>query len=228
MSGLININDKTKHMTKKRTLITIAFVIAIVFQILTSSQLLHAQFEKKVNTRMVVLTYPDSTLRINILNKDNNLKTQKTKTYYWYYSNKISSNQGGFFGHLLHGDYVVFNDQMNMITQGRFSFGLKEGTWKQWYSNGNLMSIAEYKDGQKEGTSKTFAPDGDLRSVVEYKDGKKHGTETHILGGKTYQKEYKHGEEQKEKNSEPGEKKSIKQKIKQIFKNIFTKTTEKK
>ncbi len=57
----------------------------------------------------IIVTSPDSVVRMHIAGKIKKIKPSSEVTYYWYASKRIHQNAGGYSGRLLHGDYNVYN-----------------------------------------------------------------------------------------------------------------------
>jgi len=85
--------------------------------------------------------------------------------YYWYYTDKISSNVGGYNGNLLNGNYRVLSRENLLVVQGSFSNGLMDGVWKYWYSNGNIKKVETWKNGILKGFPVEYNQDGSLIQV---------------------------------------------------------------
>jgi antitoxin component YwqK of YwqJK toxin-antitoxin module len=73
------------------------------------------------------------------------------KTYSWYREGKIITTSTGFAGKLLHGNFQVFYPNKNLMMQGKYINGLKNGTWIYWYSNGARMKQESWKYGLRDG-----------------------------------------------------------------------------
>ena len=87
--------------------------------------------------------------------------------YYWYYTDKINSNVGGYNGNLLNGTYRVLSKENRLMEQGTFANGLKDGIWKYWYSNGNLQRIEIWKKGLIKGVPTEYSYNGEVISLTE-------------------------------------------------------------
>jgi antitoxin component YwqK of YwqJK toxin-antitoxin module len=123
----------------------------------------------------VILNYPDSTVKANILLANFEKPPKSDRVYYWFYQDQINKNVGGYSGRILDGRYTVFDLGKNLITEGMFKKGLKHGTWKKWLNKGGLLSIEEYKNGLKHGRSYQYDRTGKLISMNQYRFGKKNG-----------------------------------------------------
>jgi len=71
--------------------------------------------------------------------------------YYWFGSNIIHEQQGGFSGKLLNGSYEESDRYHHLIMQGGFKGGLKDGVWKTWNEGGKLGSMITWNEGVKTG-----------------------------------------------------------------------------
>jgi antitoxin component YwqK of YwqJK toxin-antitoxin module len=58
----------------------------------------------------------------------------------------------------------------NIITEGFFIDGVKQGTWKVYFSNGMVNTIEEYKNGKRHGLSIELKNTGILRKQCFYKN----------------------------------------------------------
>lgn len=67
--------------------------------------------------------------------------------YHWYTTDYFGVNYGGFNGYLLSGNYKKVSFNGNLLVQGEFSNGLKDGIWKYWYPNGNLKRVETWSKG---------------------------------------------------------------------------------
>jgi hypothetical protein len=145
-------------------------------------------------TRTVLLHKKDSLLEVSILvNKQAQIKLEKTHVYAWYAFDKIQTNQGAYSGHLLHGGYKVFNQKDQLIEQGHYHHGIKEGLWSMWDTKGLKTFECNYKDGLKDGEAFYFSA-GKLTIKENYKNGRLHGEVVHFLpDGKQEESKYKHG-----------------------------------
>lgn len=121
--------------------------------------------------REIVVKHKDSTERAHILIHKESIKTSNSLMYYWYNKNKINQNMGGYSGDLLQGEYLVFDNENNLITQGHFERGLKHDTWKHWGSNGVLKKTIDYHFGLIDGEVEIYDNEGNLIEIKNYKAG---------------------------------------------------------
>lgn len=127
----------------------------IVF-ILFINTFVFAQKQKAPTQRNIQLYVNDQSIQATVLLKEKKTKPQEAIDYYWYYNNEIKSNKGGYSGKLLTGSYQVTDKKGNLLEQGFFKKGIKNGVWKTWGSNGELSSINTWKKGIKDGEYKLF------------------------------------------------------------------------
>jgi antitoxin component YwqK of YwqJK toxin-antitoxin module len=146
-------------------------------------------------TRTVLLREKDSYVEASIfLDKNKRVKTEREKFYYWYGFNAIHVNEGNYSGQLIHGDYSVYDNEHNLLENGRFDFGLKDGVWLSWAADGTVESEIEWNIGEKEGIAKYYKG-GVLQREEIYKNNLLHGkTIEYIDGGKPTTVRYKRGE----------------------------------
>lgn len=161
-----------------------------------SVQSLFAQDEISIGkTREVVVSRLDSVLRFEVLTKSTGISPDMAKTYYWYSQNRIYSNQGDFYGKLLHGTYCLFDSERRLIVKGDFKEGLKVGNWFRWHLNGKIAVHEQWKDGLLKGKVITYSDKGDVQSLEKFKNDVKHGTQFYYSEGGLPVKEvqYKNG-----------------------------------
>jgi len=91
----------------------------------------------------------DSTqeIRADVLPYKTEPKIKNDRYYFWYYSNKIHSTQGGYNGQLLNGHYIAFYPDKNLKEEGSFKKGLKDGEWKNWNPKGDLTNVTTWNEG---------------------------------------------------------------------------------
>lgn len=205
---------------------------------------------KTFKSRKIIITHADSVVEARTLRNNGKVNVSDDKVYYWYQSNRVYSNKGGYSGKLLDGLYKVFNRDGNLVTEGNFKSGLKVGEWKTWYKNGELRIIGSYKDGKREGKFRLYNSKGILRGVKNFKNDKLHGKQLKLKDGKETISRYNKGievvkktkvkKESKDKEKEENQKKikpAKEDKIKEtkekdnasekhFFRRIFTKSSD--
>lgn len=144
----------------------IYFIIILLFA--TKLMLLAQDY---TNTRTIVLNYPDSVIKVQILSTQEDIKILDNLKYYWYNNNTIGYNRGGINGTPLHGIYKACNKDGILLTKGEFKHGLKEGKWKTWYISGELKAVENYKNGLKDNVQTYFSENGEVFKEIKYKKG---------------------------------------------------------
>jgi hypothetical protein len=91
------------------------------------------------------------TIRTQVNPVSGTVSTWPRLLYYWFGSNSIHEQQGGFSGKLLNGTYEESDRNHHLIMQGGFKAGLKDGTWKTWNESGRLSSVITWDEGVKTG-----------------------------------------------------------------------------
>jgi hypothetical protein len=132
------------------------------------------EFPKFPETRRIYIYQEDSTIIAEVLGRMDNVKDPlNDKTYYWYAFDRIHCNEGGWSGNLLHGSFQVFNVQNDLIEEGQFEKGLKQGDWFFWNADGTIKQKTEWEDGEKSRMIEYEA--GKLVKEISYKNGMLHG-----------------------------------------------------
>lgn len=127
-----------------------------------------------VNSEIVV-NYPDSTVKASIYLKNIKLNPKQNLIYYWYNSDRINRNMGGYSGRLLDGTYKVFDLNKNLIAEGSYKKGLRNGIWKRWNNKGGLLNLNNYKNGIKQGKEFVYDRTGKVIFIGKFKNGLKNG-----------------------------------------------------
>jgi len=147
------------------------------------------------NLRIITVTQGDSLIKAGICYTYPKEIPKTQALFYWYFSGKIHRNCGSYSGKPLHDKYEAFDKNNNLIEQGRFNYGLKQGTWAKWYSNGIRKEISNYKNGIKEGENLLYNEKGFLISKETFRKGVVHGKAFYYSKDTTLFKEYKDGNE---------------------------------
>ncbi len=170
-------------------------------------------------TRKIIISYSDSIIEANMLTRNKDIKINDRVNYYWYHSNRINSNRGGYSGKLLHGKYQVLNKVGELISMGEFAYGLKCGEWKYWHKDGEIKSQGTFSDGFKIGDFKYYNSSGKIIDLKKYKKGVLHGNQYNFVDGKQTVKKYRRGKEiiktPKEKKNKEEDKKITKEEMKE-------------
>lgn len=165
-------------------------LVLICFGLSGYNRLSGQDYTSANTSREVIINYPDSLVKADILVLNPEIDLDNAKMYTWYNAGKIKTNQGGFTGNLMHGDYRVFSLKNDLLAFGSYQYGLKEGVWKKWNSNGHLDYIKHYKKGLLDGTVQLFDYSGNLIKTVEYYNGVKDGEMKYYQNGNLTQTEY--------------------------------------
>ncbi len=99
-------------------------------------------------------------------------KARYRRIYHYYQSGMIMHSHGGYYGILLHGDYIQLEaGSKKLIEQGYMKRGLKEGKWLAWHPNARLKSIKIYRYGRESGRFKEFHLQGTIKEKGKYHRG---------------------------------------------------------
>lgn len=162
---------------------------------------LYAQMFYKLKD--IIISNQDTVIKTYILIKEKTFQPKLDLTYYWYRPNQINKNKAGFTGNLVHGKYLVFNTNKQLIQHGYFKKGLKDGIWKEWDENSELIMITEWKNGKIHGEHKKYNNIGQLEFITHYKKGIKNGKEClFYLNNESICNKYKKGKLVIEKKKE--------------------------
>lgn len=114
----------------------------------------------KPESRNIYIVNDSVKIYANIFLKPYKGKLKDNLQYYWYSSDVIGKNFGGYNGYLLCDSYKKINFKGNLLEKGQFINGLKDGVWKFWYTNGNLKRIEVWKKGVIEANVISYNIDG--------------------------------------------------------------------
>lgn len=146
-------------------------VIPVIYIVLLSD-LSFAQYNNSPGTHLIVMNFSDSVIHANILIVNPQIKMDNSKTYFWYSPDQIYTNQGGYSGYLLHGQYKVYDKKNHLLVQGSFNKGLKTEVWKYWSSNGSLKEVIQWKEGLLNGNHELYNLEGSVVLSLKYRKGK--------------------------------------------------------
>lgn len=157
----------------KKNLSNIFKFILAVFIGITCCYQLRAQRNifKEYETTTINISNDSLYLRFSIYNDNPKVRTKKSLAYFWFKSNKIFMTKGGFYGKLLHGDYISFFVTDQMLEKGKYKKGVKQGEWMLWNRNGSINKVVNWKDGRLHGITRTYKGDKVL-TEKNYDDGK--------------------------------------------------------
>ena len=112
------------------------------------------------------------TFEISVLYDQVSLKTSPGIFYYWYKNGRLKSTLGEYSGNLLHGKYERFDGFGNLRTKGNFTYGKKDGGWRNWSSKGIPEVIETWKNGY---LKKRIIYQNDTVVVEPFRDNALHG-----------------------------------------------------
>lgn len=95
----------------------------------------------------VYVQYTDSLVEAFCYRGEKKIKTRDDLFYYWCAAQDIKHTRGGYEGKILHGAYIMFYYNKDLLTKGNFKYGLKQGEWKSWHRGGEIKSKEVWKKG---------------------------------------------------------------------------------
>ena len=98
----------------------------------------------------VILHRGDTVFEFYTSQPPKKLKVDTARYYSWYRQDSIIVTQGGFAGKLLHGRFTVLFPNKNLMQEGYYKYGLKDGTWKVWNKDGELISTITWTNGKSQ------------------------------------------------------------------------------
>ena len=150
-----------------------------------------------INTRKISITRADTVVVAGIL-ADVKIETVDPGIYYYWYSNdRIFSNQGGYAGNLLHGEYVEYGPDGTLLLKGHYDRGVRSGTWLSWYPEGAIKEKRHYVNGAPDGQITCYGPDGRIHFDATYRKGILHGKMTTVERDTLFLINYRKGVEKK-------------------------------
>lgn len=133
----------------------IYFIVIIIH--LSISYPLYSIAQNKSNTKSndnIISTLTKSVAYTNGVEifsicKDNPKIDFKDDLEYWWYQEftKIKNTMGGAGGNLLHGKYRFYDEMGNLINEGNYYYGLKNGMHRTWNKNGSIKETLKYNKG---------------------------------------------------------------------------------
>lgn len=132
----------------------------------------------KLESRSVSIESDSTKIYTSILLKPSKYELKNNLQYHWYSNDLLGANYGGFNGYLLNGYYKKLNLKGNLIEQGSFSDGLKDGVWKYWYANGNLKRLEKWVKGVKKSNVEDYDIDGKL--IISQNKASATGDQPHV------------------------------------------------
>jgi len=156
-----------------------------------------AHGQEFIKIRKISLSKGDTTVVAGILADVKIDHVNPGVFYHWYANGQVFSNQGGYAGNLLHGEYVEYGPDGGLLLKGSYDRGLQSGQWTYWYSNGATKEILHYESGHLEGKMTRFGPAGRIYYSANFKKGQLHGEMTTVVNDTLFQVKYKSGIEKK-------------------------------
>lgn len=153
-------------------LVLIIFIVPVL-----AISLAGAQTTKPQKRAEVIINAQDSTVKAMVFLYTVKLKAKNDRLYFWYQSDAINRNIGGYSGRLLDGKYTVFSRDKKLICSGNFKKGTKHGTWKRWNKTGGLLLDEKYRNGLLNGKVMRVDANGENYVISSYKNGAKSGKE---------------------------------------------------
>jgi hypothetical protein len=130
-----------------------------IFITLSSSVYSQQKLEVAALNR-VTLNRGDTTYQFYAVKPLSRIKFDQNKNYSWFVKDTILITQSGYDGKLLHGEFKVFHPNKNIIEEGVYKNGLKEGLWRLWYANGTLKQTVHWSKGIVDGKFEEFDQGG--------------------------------------------------------------------
>lgn len=72
-----------------------------------------------------------------------------------------------FFHDTLHGRYIEFNADKEVIVLGQYEHGFKNGVWRFYSDEGKIISENTFRYGALNGRQVTWFPNGDVREILD-------------------------------------------------------------
>ena len=171
--------------------------IACLIVLLSVLYLPDALSQEFINIRKISMDRGDTSVVAGILADVRIDKVDPNVFYYWYGHGHINANQGGYSGHLLHGEYLEYGPSGKMLLKGTYDRGVRSGHWIYWYAMGAILETREYEDGMLEGKTLRYSPDGRIIHSAEYRKNRLDGEVTTVINDTVFQIKFKKGVEKK-------------------------------
>ncbi|SNT13900.1 hypothetical protein SAMN05421640_2471 [Ekhidna lutea] len=154
--------------------------LSVRIVIFSAAYICHLLLFAQGNQRtQATITQADTLIEFGVTSKE--VKVDQLKFYQSFKNFKIHNLQGEYLGKLLDGKYqLIVKNQL--LEQGQFSDGLKDGEWKYWYDNGLIRRLEEFENGLLNGDFSEYDQNGQHIMSGTYKNGTLHGK---VLRGKT-------------------------------------------
>ncbi len=115
--------------------------------------------------------------------------------YRRYYSNEQLMEEGQYKDGKKEGKWNYYSPSGTLIESKTYSNGIKNGEYKKYYHTGELEEVGNYKNGKEEGQWLDYYKNGNLSFSYNFKDGKLDGIYKNLdeNGNYIYIKEFKDG-----------------------------------
>jgi antitoxin component YwqK of YwqJK toxin-antitoxin module len=143
---------------KVKNLLIVCLVMCFVFNL--TAQDLKDPLTGMINR--VYVQYGDSLAEAYYYRGDKTIKPKDDNIYYWYGVQDFKHTRGGFDGKILHGEFVMFYRNKDLLSKGNFKYGLKQGEWKTWYIGGERKSKEKWHNGKLIGSAYYYGLNGKL------------------------------------------------------------------
>ncbi|MBK7484516.1 MAG: hypothetical protein IPI72_17630 [Flavobacteriales bacterium] len=94
------------------------------------------------------------------------------RDYHWVRAGQLNVTQGGMGGSPLHGPYLAYQDNGQLLERGTFRSGLKKGEWRKWSLAGDLVAVEHWRSGQLHGRTLHYSTGNDVPEELLYRRGK--------------------------------------------------------
>jgi hypothetical protein len=150
-----------------------------------------------ITTRKISLTKGDTAVVAGILADAKVEKINQIAFYHWYSNGRLYSNQGGYSGNLLHGEYLEYDPEGTLILKGYYDKGLRSGRWTYWYREGSVRETIEYEGGLLNGRTIRYGEDGRICYYATYRDDLLHGEVNTVANDSLFRITYRNGQTRK-------------------------------
>ena len=110
----------------------------------------------------------DANYRYEFYTLSKNIKPKKNRSYYWFKGGAIHSSENGVAGELIDGLFTKTNHDNQLLEQGIFKKGLKNGIWKKWHLNGKIEVRQKWSNGKMDGEYLQYNDKGNLITKGKY------------------------------------------------------------
>ena len=117
-------------------------------------------------------------IRAHVYSGEENVIASILRTYGWVKGGSLFYTQGGYSGRLLDGAFYEFYPNRNLMLEGKYIKGLKDGRWSFWSEKGKLSEIQTWRSGVKHGLYIKNDSLGNLFFKANYKRGSLNGRAT--------------------------------------------------